>query len=126
MSEIDYENSRTTILQDDKELLEEEQEYIHEHHEHMHKHIHSDEDKRNVINRLARAIGHMESVKRMVENDEDCSEVLIQLSAVRSAITNTGKVVLKNHMNHCIIEAVKEEDNQAILDLEEAIDKFMK
>ena len=44
----------------------------------------------------------------------------------RSAINNTGKVVLKNHMNHCIVEAVEEHDMEAIEQLNKAIDQFMK
>lgn len=102
-------------------------EHSHGHtHAHGHKHVHSAAEKKAVINRLSKAIGHLEAVKRMVEKDEDCSEVLIQLAAVRSAINNTGKVVLKNHMNHCIVEAVEENDEEAIKLLNQAIDKFIK
>ena len=57
-------------------------EHDHDHpHEHGHPHgqVHSDEEKRAVINRISRAIGHLESIRRMVESDADCSEVLIQL-----------------------------------------------
>ena len=93
---------------------------------HTHKHVHSQQEKKAIINRLSRAIGHMEAVKRMVENDVDCSEVLIQLAAVRSAINNTGKVVLKNHIDHCIVEAIEENDQMAIAKLSDAIDKFVK
>ena len=49
-----------------------------------------------------------------------------KLAAVRSAINSTGKVVLKNHLNHCIVEAVEEHDTEAIEKLNQAIDKFMK
>ena len=103
--------------------------HSHEHmHDHMHEHghVHSPEEKKAVINRLSKAIGHLEAVKRMVEKDADCSDVLIQLAAVRSAINNTVKVVLKNHLNHCIVEAVEENDMEAIERLNQAIDKFMK
>lgn len=79
-----------------------------------------------MINRLSKAIGHLEAVKRMVEQDADCSDVLIQLAAVRSALNNTGKVILKNHINHCIVEAVEENDQEAIDRLNQAIDKFIK
>lgn len=92
----------------------------------MSKHIHSNESKKAVINRLSRAIGHLESVKKMVEEDVDCSEVLIQLSAVRSAINNTGKVILKEHISHCIVHAVEEGDKEVIQELDNAIDKFIK
>lgn len=123
------------------EKQEEHVSHIHEHkhkhthtHEHVnedgtkqvHKHTHSHAQKKAVINRLSKAIGHLEAVKRMVERDEDCSEVLIQLAAVRSALNNTGKVILKDHISHCIVDAVEEGDEDAIHALNEAIDKFVK
>lgn len=94
--------------------------------QHKHRHHHSEEHKREVSNRLARAIGHLQKVKQMVEDDEDCSDVLIQLAAVKSAINNTGKVILKEHMEHCIVHAVEDGDTEMIDELNAAIDKFMK
>lgn len=94
--------------------------------QHKHHHHHSEEHKREVSNRLARAIGHLQKVKKMVEDDEDCSDVLIQLAAVKSAINNTGKVILKDHMEHCIVHAVEDGDTEMIDELNAAIDKFMK
>ncbi len=93
---------------------------------HSHTHHHSDEHRREVSNRLARAIGHLQKVKQMVENDEDCSDVLIQLAAVKSAINNTGKVILKDHLEHCIVHAVEEGETEIIDELNDAIDKFIK
>ena len=101
----------------------------HEHdhaHGHSHGHTHTHENTRAVLNRLSRAIGHLQSVKRMVEEGRDCSEVLIQIAAVRSAIDNTGKIILQDHLKHCIIDAAREGDQQAIDDLCQAIDKYMK
>ena len=95
-------------------------------HSHSHGHAHTHENTKAVINRLSRAIGHLQSVKRMVEEGRDCSEVLVQIAAVRSAIDNTGKVILQDHLKHCIVEAAQEGDQQAIDDLSQAIDKFMK
>ena len=106
---------------------QEEHEFLHAHgiaHHHGHGHVH--ENQRAVINRLARAVGHLEKVKRMVEEGYDCSEVLIQLAAVRSALDNTGKVILKDHMRHCMVDAVAAGDTEAIEDLCEAVDKYMK
>lgn len=93
---------------------------------HTHGHVHSHTHTKAVLNRLSRAIGHMESIKRMVENGRDCSEVLIQLSAVKSAINNTGKIILQDHIEHCIVDAVENGDKEAIKELERAIDRFMK
>lgn len=91
-----------------------------------HTHIHTHANTKAVMNRLSRAIGHLESIRRMVEEGRDCSEVLIQLSAVKSAINNTGKVILKDHIEHCLVEAVECGDMEAVADLTEAIDRFMK
>ena len=92
--------------------------------EHHHEHPHA--ETRAVVNRLSRAIGHLEAVKTMVEEGRDCSEVLIQLSAVKSAINNTGKIILQDHIEHCIVDAVEHGDKDAIKELERAIDRFMK
>ena len=91
---------------------------------HSHGHVH--ENQKAVINRLSRAIGHLEKVKRMVEEGYDCSEVPVQLAAVRSALDNTGKVILKDHMRHCMVDAVAAGDQEAIEDLIQAIDKLVK
>ena len=101
-------------------------------HEHAHSHDHAEghghvhENTQAVLNRLSRAIGHLEKVKRMVEEGHDCSEVLIQLAAVRSALDNTGKVILQDHIQHCIVDAVEQDDKQALDSLCQAIDKFIK
>ena len=104
---------------------EEDHRYLHAHAiAHSHGHVH--ENQRAVINRLARAIGHLEKVKRMVEDGEDCAEVLVQLAAVRSALDNAGKVILQDHMRHCMVDAVAAGDQAAIDELCQAINKFIK
>lgn len=122
------------------ETHEFEQEHCHDHaHDHVHDHDHAylhahgiphshghvHENQKAVINRLSRAIGHLEKVKRMVEEGYDCSEVLVQLAAVRSALDNTGKVILKDHMRHCMVDAVAAGDQETINDLIAAIDKLI-
>lgn len=97
-------------------------EHSHGSSEHSHGHTHT--QTKAVINRLSRAIGHLESVKRMVESGRDCTEVLVQLAAVRSALNSTAKVILKDHLEHCITGA-GEGDSEQLSALNEAIDKFM-
>ncbi len=92
-------------------------------HDHGHMHTHDHTQTKAVVNRLARAIGHLESVKRMVEDGRDCTEVLMQLAAVRSALSSTAKIILKDHIEHCISGA--EGDRQALEELTAAIDKFI-
>ena len=106
--------------------LEPEHEHSHTHtHSHEGEHIHHHDHKQTkaVVNRLSRAIGHLESVKHMVEEGRDCTEVLVQLAAVRSALNSTAKIILKDHIEHCI--AGVESGDHALEELNEAIDKFI-
>ncbi len=93
---------------------------------HTHSHGHTHANTKQVLNRMNRAIGHMESIKRMIEDGRDCTEVLIQIAAVRSAINNVGKIILEDHIHHCIVDAVESDDQKALDDLDEAINKFIK
>ena len=101
----------------------------HEHkreHHHNHSHNHSHKHTKAVLNRLARATGHLTSVRNMVEEGRDCAEILIQLAAVRSAINKTCEVILKDHLDHCIVEAVETGDSKKIEELNRAIELLMK
>ena len=86
---------------------------------------HTHEHTKAVLNRMSRAIGHMNAVKKMIEDGRDCSDVLIQLSAIRSEITGVSKVILKDHIDHCIVDAVKDNNEDAIKNLKGAIDKLL-
>lgn len=89
-------------------------------------HPHHHKNTKAVINRMNRAIGHMEAVKNMIEDGRDCSEVLIQIAAVRSAINNIGKIILEDHISHCVVDAIETGDEQVLKDLNDAINKFIK
>ena len=97
----------------------------HEHnHEHGHKHSHT--QTKAVLNRMARLIGHLQSTKRRIEDGRDCSEVLIQLSAVDAAIKAVQRIILKDHLEHCIVDAIKDNDTDALDRLNKAIEQFIR
>lgn len=87
---------------------------------------HTHPHQKQLINRMSRVIGHAEAIKRMLEQEQECSDILIQIAAVKSALNNVGKLVLKDHISHCIVEAVETGDTAVLEKLEEAIDKFVK
>lgn len=87
----------------------------------MEKHQHT----KAALNRLSRAIGHMNAIQKMLESGRDCSEILIQLSAVRAEITNLSKVILQDHLEHCVVDAVQNGDEESIRQLKEAIEKLL-
>ena len=92
----------------------------------IHTHTHTHTETKKVLDRLSRAIGHMEAVKKMVEEGRDCSEILVQIAAVRSAVNNIGKIILKDHIDHCVVDAVETGDRKGLEDLSEAIDRVVK
>ena len=89
----------------------------------MHSHIHT----KNVINRLSRIEGHVRSIKEMVDSGRDCSEILIQIAAVQSALQQTGKLILEEHLERCITEAVQGGDQKEHLEkFKYALAKFIR
>ena len=106
-------------------------EHTHDHasghtHDHDHGHHHDPEQRQAVVHRIARATGHLNAVKKMVEDDRDCSEILIQLAAVQSALNSVSRIILKDHIEHCIVDAVEDNDSEAIDRLNKAIDQMIK
>ena len=80
-----------------------------------------------VAHRLARAAGHLESVRRMVDEERDCPEILLQLAAVRAALDATAKLVLADHMESCVRDAAHNGNaDQAWDDLRRAVESFIR
>ncbi len=90
-----------------------------------HSHYHDPEEKKRQINRLARAAGHLNHVKGLIENDVDCSEVLIQLTAVIAALRGLGKEIINEHMTHCITHAIEDGDMAKVEEFQKAVQKFL-
>ena len=114
-------------------MNEHEDAYNQETHEHEHpsglakaSHSHAHTQTKAVVNRLSRAIGHLTSVRSMVEQGRDCSEVLIQLAAVRSAINRTCEVILKDHLENCVVDAIASGDQSSLDELKHAVEMLLK
>ena len=105
-------------------------EHPHDHpHDHSavaHSHIHSEESKRRLVNRLSRIEGHIRGIKTMIQEDEACPDVLIQVSAVRGAIDRVARLILDEHLTECIARAAKEGNIETeIEELKAALDRFL-
>ena len=82
--------------------------------------------RKKVIDRLSRIEGHIRGIKKMVEEDRDCPELLHQLGAVKAAINKTGELILEDHIESCLIDAVKEGKTEEYVDeLMDAIAKLI-
>lgn len=83
--------------------------------------------QRNLISRLNRVEGQIRGVRTMIEDERACEEIIVQLSAISSAVANIAKEALKNHINHCLIDAVKAGDYAETLNgVNDVLDKFTK
>jgi DNA-binding FrmR family transcriptional regulator len=82
--------------------------------------------RKQIENRLARIEGHVRSVKNMASNGRDCGDLLIQIAAIRSALDSCGKLILKDHLEGCVVEAAKNGDESVIAKLNDALDKFIR
>ena len=79
-----------------------------------------EKQKKAVLNRLSRAVGHMEYVKRMVEEERDPSDILIQLSAVKSAVNSTGIMMIEDQVD----ESLEGGDSDQVRSLLKAMEKY--
>ena len=68
------------------------------------------EIKPKIINRLNRIEGQVRGIVRMVEDDRYCVDILTQLQAVRAALTRVDNEILKDHMDHCVMQAMTGDD----------------
>lgn len=92
-----------------------------EHHDHEHKH------RKQIVNRLARIEGHVRSVKEMTASGRDCSEVLLQIAAVQKALDKAAKLLLKDHLESCVVDAVLHGNQEKVLeDLNKALDNYIR
>jgi len=73
------------------------------------------EVKNRLKMRLARALGHLNAVYKMVDDEKYCIDVLTQLKAVQAALDKTAQLMLKQHLNTCVVEAVKADDSARVM-----------
>ena len=74
----------------------------------------SPEEYRDLINRLSRIEGQVRGIKAMVERGAYCPDILIQTSAVNSALNSFSKVLLSNHIRTCVKNDIREGDDMAV------------
>ena len=98
----------------------------HDHpHPHTHTHTHDPNEKKKQLNRLSRIIGHLEHIKGMIERDEDCSDVLMQFAAVKSALNGLVKSIINEHLTCCIVHAIEDGDIEEIEEFQKSIQKYI-
>jgi DNA-binding FrmR family transcriptional regulator len=73
-------------------------------------------NKEKLKSRLAKAIGHLNAVHRMVDEQKYCIDVLNQLKAVQAALDKTAEVILRQHLETCVVEAVKNQDSPRVIE----------
>ena len=75
----------------------------------------TDDSKQRLKSRLAKAIGHLNHVHRMVDEKKYCIDVLNQLKAVQAALDKTSEEILRQHLETCVVDAVKQQDSARVI-----------
>ena len=84
-------------------------------------------DQKAILARLSRIEGQMRGIRSMVEEDRACEEIIIQLSAVSSAVASVAKEILYGHISHCVVEGIKQGDEEeAVKNLQKVLEQFVK
>ena len=96
----------------------------------MEKKLAKNNDKEAIIKRLNRIEGQVKGIQKMVEDERYCVDILVQISAIRSAINRVGNIILENHIKGCVSNSIKEgetqESEELLSELMETINKFTK
>ncbi len=80
-----------------------------------------------VQKRLKKIEGQVRGIQKMVDEDKACEDILIQISAIKSALHKVGQVILEGHMHHCVLEGIQNGEEEETIDkLISALDKFSK
>lgn len=86
----------------------------------------SDEEYKKLINRLNRIEGQVRGVRRMLENNAYCTDILIQVSAINAALNSFNKMLLADHIRTCVAEDIRSGKDDTIDDLVVTLQKLMK
>lgn len=86
----------------------------------------SPKEYKDLLNRLNRIEGQVRGIKRMLENDAYCPDILIQVSAVNAALNSFNRVLLANHIRTCVVQDVKDDRTETIDELVAVLQKLMK
>lgn len=70
--------------------------------------------KKSILLRLRRIEGQVRGVQRMIEEDEECGEIMNQIAAIKSAVNHVGILFFENHARDCIFRSINEEDNEQV------------
>lgn len=82
-------------------------------------------DAENINNRLKRIEGQVRGIMKMVDEDKNCENILIQIAAIKSALHKTGQIILEGHLQHCVIDGIKQGDEtETMKRLASAIEQF--
>lgn len=81
---------------------------------------------KDLMNRLSRIEGQVRGIKKMLENDAYCVDILTQVSAVGAALNSFNKVLLGNHIRTCVADDIRDGRDEVIDELVEVMQKLMR
>jgi DNA-binding FrmR family transcriptional regulator len=86
----------------------------------------SEEEYKTLINRLSRIEGQVRGVRKMVENDAYCVDILTQVSAIQAALNGFNRELLSNHIRTCVMDDIRNGNDEIVDELVQTLQKLMK
>ncbi|MFA7435229.1 MAG: metal-sensing transcriptional repressor [Bacilli bacterium] len=86
--------------------------------------IRGEEEKKQINNRLSRIEGQLRGIRNMVNQDIYCDDILIQVSAAANSLKSLGRLILENHIRTCVVDELKEGNDEIIDELIQAFSKL--
>ncbi len=89
--------------------------------------VHPHHDTEKLCQRLNRVEGQLGGIRKMLENDKPCDEIIIQLNAAKAALQKISQIILEDHLDHCVIDALRDGKSEVQIDsLKRALSQYTK
>lgn len=80
---------------------------------------------KSIDNRLAAIEGHVKGVRQMVREQKDCEDIILQLSAIEGSVNKLAKVIIKDHLNHCVKESIENGESDILERFNTVLEKYL-
>ncbi|MBA4365957.1 MAG: hypothetical protein C0398_08185 [Coprothermobacter sp.] len=88
---------------------------------------HQHHDVKKLCQRINRIEGQLGGIRKMLENDEPCDEIIVQLNSARAALQKISQIVLEDHLDYCVIEALRDREREPQVDsMKRALSQYTK
>lgn len=83
-------------------------------------------EKEKIVARIRTVKGHLTGIEKMIEDDKDCKEIMIQIAAIKSSVDRIGHLLIENYAEQCLLDAAKGDQQELQQKVKDTLDLIMK